>query len=164
MTLEVSSTYVFLMCTLFSFSVGGLTYTPGQRASGYNEVAVPTSLVTMEADLRSSNASERTVRWFVDNRQQPVFVSGLPPTVEFGVCGLIFFSTLLCILFSLSFVTKVLVLYLNSSKRFQSQWPNNLKTKQSCLGVRKEAPLLRKHQHLRNIKKHYINSNSCLKI
>ena len=52
---------------------------------GYNEVAAPRSLVTMEVDLRSPDSSQRTLHWFVDDRQQPVSIIGLPTRIEFAV-------------------------------------------------------------------------------
>ena len=40
----------------------------------------------MEADLRSEERSKRTLHWFVDGRQQTIFLSNLPATIQFGVC------------------------------------------------------------------------------
>jgi hypothetical protein len=37
----------------------------------------------LEADL---DASPRTLRFFVDDREQPVFVSHIPQTINFTVC------------------------------------------------------------------------------
>ena len=38
----------------------------------------------MEADLRSSHPEERTLRWFVDGIEQPMFIFDLPSPVMFS--------------------------------------------------------------------------------
>jgi hypothetical protein len=40
-------------------------------------------VVKLEADL---DASSRTLRFFVDDREQPVFVTNIPQAILFAVC------------------------------------------------------------------------------
>ena len=40
----------------------------------------------MEADLRSSDPSQRTLHWFVNGEQQGPFIKGVPDHVQFAVC------------------------------------------------------------------------------
>jgi hypothetical protein len=49
-----------------------------------NEEFEEGSMVTLEVDL---DASPRTLRFFVDDKEQPVFVSGIPQSINFAVCS-----------------------------------------------------------------------------
>ena len=40
---------------------------------------------SMEVDLRSSQRKNRTLRWFINGKQQRLCIKGVPDTVEFGV-------------------------------------------------------------------------------
>ena len=40
----------------------------------------------MEVDLRSREKEKRTLHWFVNGKQQRVFIKGVPDRVEFAVC------------------------------------------------------------------------------
>ena len=40
---------------------------------------------SMEVDLRSREKEKRTLHWFVNGRQQKIFIKGVPDRVEFGV-------------------------------------------------------------------------------
>ena len=51
-----------------------------------NESNEENDMVAMEVDLRSTDPSERTLHWFINDHQQKVFFSGLPEHIEFAVC------------------------------------------------------------------------------
>ena len=40
---------------------------------------------SMEVDVRSEEKEKRTLHWFVNGKQQKVFIKGVPDRVEFGV-------------------------------------------------------------------------------
>ena len=61
-------------------------YVHGADSSGRNERVTDGSEVWMEADLRSEERSRRTLHWFVDRRQQSIYLSNLPRSIQFGVC------------------------------------------------------------------------------
>ena len=44
----------------------------------------------MQLDLRSEEKENRTMHLFVNGEQQKVFITGVPDTVTFGVCCIIF--------------------------------------------------------------------------
>ena len=70
---------------------GDAVYVSGSSSVGKNEEVKGGSEVWMEADLRSEERRKRTLHWFVDGRQQRIFLSNLPPTIQFGVCILFIF-------------------------------------------------------------------------
>ena len=41
---------------------------------------------SMEVDLRSWKQENRTLRWFVNGKEQKGFIRGVPDRVEFAVC------------------------------------------------------------------------------
>lgn len=52
---------------------------------GYITKVVKDDTITLEVDLRSEQPDQRILRFFVNSRPQQVFISGLPPSVQFGV-------------------------------------------------------------------------------
>ena len=78
-------------CSLhFTTFPGDAVYVPANNSVGKNEEVRDGSEVWMEADLRSEERSKRTLHWFVDGRQQKIFLSNLPAAIQFGVCIYLF--------------------------------------------------------------------------
>ena len=71
------------------------TYVTCGVSVGYNTRVNPGIQWDMEVDLRSSVPEQRTLHWFVDGKQQDVFVTHLPQSVEFGVWFLLSFHSIL---------------------------------------------------------------------
>ena len=76
---------------------GKAVYVPAHTSVGKNEEVKDGSEVWMEADLRSEERKKRTLHWFVDGRQQKIFLSNLPQSIQFGVCILFLIISLLLI-------------------------------------------------------------------
>lgn len=53
---------------------------------GTNEVAKDGDVLIFEADLRSKEREKRTLKMFVNGRQQKYFFYNLPDSVRFCVC------------------------------------------------------------------------------
>jgi hypothetical protein len=62
----------------------------GELKAEGNEAYDKASVVMLEADLDSS---PRTLRFFVDGREQPFFVSNIPQSINFAVCLAFLFRT-----------------------------------------------------------------------
>ena len=43
--------------------------------------------VSVEVDVRSADAAERTVRFFINNVEQKYYIYGVPAGVRVGVCS-----------------------------------------------------------------------------
>ena len=45
-------------------------------------------LITLELNLSSEDPAQRTLRFFINNKQQPFVITHVPPAVQFAVCYL----------------------------------------------------------------------------
>ena len=75
----------FLICLMQSL-VAGVTCNRYNSDYSMNDSSEENDTVSMEIDLRSKNPDERTVHWFINDKQQKVMFTGVPETVEFAVC------------------------------------------------------------------------------
>ena len=69
----------------FSLIVGEVQNQSPFNRVGSNEEVKDGDEWSMEVDLRSEEKEKRTLHWFVNGKQQNVFITGLPDRVEFGV-------------------------------------------------------------------------------
>lgn len=53
---------------------------------GNNDYAKEGDLIIMETDLRSDKKEERTLKMFINGKQQKSFFNNIPELVRFGVC------------------------------------------------------------------------------
>ena len=74
--------------TLLLSLVGRIRDKENGNAGGPVDKLKKNGLITVELDLRPEG--ERSMRFFVNGKQQKVRVVGLPQTVEFAVCILLF--------------------------------------------------------------------------
>lgn len=77
--------------------IDGDVYNQSDKVQGGNTPISSDMLWSMEVDLRSEEEAERTLHWFVDGKQEDVFIVGVPSRVEFCVCyySLFFFSSII---------------------------------------------------------------------
>ena len=97
-----SSSFVGTVSFPFTVSIlypDGDIRVPADTRVGDSEIVKDGSEVWMETDLRSKEGKKRTLHFFVDGRQQKIFLSDLPPSIQFGVCILfIFYFSIIIIL------------------------------------------------------------------
>ena len=84
--IEYCSSHI-IVCT------DGIVCVPARDTVGRIEEVRKGSEVWIEADLRSEERSKRTLHWFVDGRQQTVYLYNVPANIQFGVC-MAFYDTL----------------------------------------------------------------------
>ena len=66
--------------------IAGVTCNRYNSDYSMNDSSEENDTVSMEIDLRSKTPEERTIHWFINDKQQRVMFTGVPETVEFAVC------------------------------------------------------------------------------
>ena len=80
---------LLLLCSLVACALytNGLVHGPhGKSLTNANITINGTTTITMEVNLTTQTLNQRTLHWFVNNKQLPVVLTNLPTTVDFTVC------------------------------------------------------------------------------
>ena len=85
----------FSLLSSFSTTPAGPTYSSTSADVGSNSPVKEHDRWSMELNLTSTNPDQRTIRWFVNGVQQPIFFNRIPAQVQFGVCVTSFSSFIL---------------------------------------------------------------------
>ena len=78
--MDICIVILFLLPSLV-FSFSARVYNSTGESFGENDRAEEGAIVVMEVDMNA-----KTLHWFVDGKQQKIFITQLPPKVQFAVC------------------------------------------------------------------------------